>query len=179
MAVAFSLGGFVALEMLRSAPDRLSGVVLMASNALPIQSDPADRRSEIALFENCGGRTVVAKHWDKYVAPRRRGDQELKQVIDQMAEDTDLPAFAAQTELAISRPDSRNTLATTAVPVLIVDGALDAMAPVGRNRDLVLSPSVTRVEIPDCGHFVPLEAPERASAAMTRFLARSAACCSA
>jgi pimeloyl-ACP methyl ester carboxylesterase len=177
VAVGFSLGGFVVLEMVRRFGHRLKAAVLVASNALPLRGSPEDRRSDIELFRNRGAQAVIARHWGSYVAPARAGNAALRSLVERMALDTPPADFAAQVELAISRPDSRSVVAATSVPVLIVDGELDRMSPPGGNSGLVKPPAVERVSIAGSGHFVPLEAPREAGAAIASFLVRSGACC--
>lgn len=176
VALGFSLGGFVVLDLMRRHPRRLAGAVLIASNAFPFRDSPDAKRQELAMFERGGGKAIVARHWASYVAPANAARADLHCLVQDMAAQTPYANFAAQTELAISRPDSRALLAATGVPTLIIDGSEDRMSPPQRNRTLQTSSAVCRIEIAGCGHFVPLEAPAEAARAIAAFIKEPALC---
>lgn len=164
VAVGFSLGGFVALEMLRRAPERLHGIVMIASNPYPLAEDQADaRRSDVAFARSAGIAALIERLWPRYVAPTALSDFRLRALIIDMASAVGIERFSAQTEIGITRPDSRDLVRTSRVPILWLYGEQDRMnarghcqvvADDGRTRSAVLE----RV-----GHFIPLEAPKRAA----------------
>ena len=177
-AVGFSLGGFVVLELLRRAPERLIGAVLIASNANPAHPDGAEkRRAEVALAREAGMTALIETLWPLYVAPDRQEDRALKQTIVAMAEDAGPELFALQAELAIGRPDSRSTVSNATVPVLALRGTRDAMSPPD-GLCLFGPPSPARlVELTGVGHFLPLEAPDAAACAITDWMRECTPCC--
>ena len=160
VAAGFSLGAFVVLEMLRCAPDRLAGAVLIAGNAgvLAVGQEDA-RRAEIALARAEGPAAVVARLWPLYVAPARVEDTALRQRVLAMADAVGADRFAAQAAIAITRPDSHATLRGTTLPVLNVCGEEDAVCPPARCAAMA-GPAVTLHRLPGVGHFIPLEAPD-------------------
>lgn len=174
LAIGFSLGGFVVLEMMRRAPERLSGAVLLSSNAIAMPQGAAqDRRDEVARVRVAGWEKLIDGLWPRYVAAPARDRDDLRALLVDMAEAVGTDRFAAQAEVAISRPDRRDLLATTDMATLLLHGSEDAMSPPERNRALDRSPSVSLVELAGIGHFLPLEAPERAAAALRDWLAKA------
>lgn len=168
VVMGFSLGGFVALDLLRRAPDRLAGAILISSNA---RADPVDnaagRRAQLELARREGMAALIDRLWPGYVAPGAivRGD--LKHCLVAMADSVGIERFAAQTHLAMTRPDSRADLAGFDTPLLIIHGAADALCPADRQHEIVAAaPDATLASIDGAGHFVPLERPDRVAAAI-------------
>ena len=160
VAAGFSLGSFVVLELLRCAPDRLAGAVLIAGNAGVLAAGQEDaRRAEVALARAEGPAAVIAPLWPRYVAPARVGDAALRQRVFAMAEAVGADRFAAQAAIAITRPDGHATLRSTTVPVLNICGEEDAVCPPDRCVAMA-GPAVTLHRLPGVGHFIPLEAPD-------------------
>lgn len=164
VAGGFSLGGFVVLELLRRAPERLAGAVLIASNALPFAPERADeRRREVATARAAGMDVLIAELWPRYVSLSRRDDLALRRLLVDMAEAVGSDRFGLQAELAITRPDSRDTVRDTAVSLLMLAGEEDAMSP---SDDTPGSTTITRQTVPGVGHFASLEAPNATAAAI-------------
>ena len=175
-AAGFSLGGFVVLELLRRAPERLAGAVLIAGNVLPLAPGQAEaRRREVALARAEGMGAVVDAYWPRYVAQRRRGDQALRRLVGDMAEATGPDRFAAQAELAITRPDGRDTVRGTRVPLLAICGEEDGMCPPERCGAIGGAAEVAM--LPGVGHFIPLEAPDEAARAIREWAEALEPCC--
>ena len=168
VACGFSLGGFVVLEIMRRAPRRLAGAILIASNAQTFPPHAADlRREEVALARDEGTAAVIDRLWPQYVARWRQPDADLRALIEAMAESVGLDRFAAQAELVISRPDSAATLANTQVPVLLITGDVDGMTTRERYAATAYHPLVRWIELKGVGHFPPLEAPDACAQAMS------------
>lgn len=163
IAIGFSLGGFVALEMLRSAPERLHGIVMIASNPFSLAEDQAGaRRSDLKFARAAGVEALIMRLWPRYVGPNALTDVGMRALIIDMAIGVGFERFSAQTEIGIARPDSQEAVRTSPVPMLWLNGAEDRMnarafcQPGGdiRTRSVVLK---------GVGHFVPLEAPKHAA----------------
>ena len=171
VAGGFSLGGFVVLELMRRAPERLAGAILISSNARP---DPpenaANRRAQLDLMRRQGARALIDTLWPGYVAGAAQGCAELKGLIIAMAQSVGSDVFAAQTALAIGRPDNRCWLAGCGVPLLVVHGREDRLCPDDRQAELARAPASTLVSIEGAGHFAPLERPAPVAAAIADWL---------
>lgn len=180
VVIGFSLGGFVALELLRRAPERIAGLVLIASNAQALQQGNAEsRRADLNFAREMGLAALIERLWPLYVPGIARENGQLRRLIIDMAETTGIDRFAQQTELAINRPDSQATLRATSMPVLLISGTEDEMTSAERYRLTAKARGTGWVELIGVGHFAPLEAPEACAAAITTWLSEARACCSA
>lgn len=175
----FSLGGLWALELLRRAPERVERLAMIASNA-EAGSRQVQRRSRALwrLWQQHGPATV-ARHvkpaYFHHASLRRRHAR----LVRDMALATPRRAARAQFEWAARRPPGLPTLGHAAQPLLIVSGAHDRLCPRALQQRMAQvrgAGSRTRwVELPRCGHFVPLEQPARLSHLLAHWLAEPAA----
>lgn len=164
LCIGFSLGGFVALEMLRRAPQRLVGLVLVSGNAHP--DDPANaerRRADVVLAREIG---MAA-----YVRARARAwgiaaDAAMADRVVAMACALGSDVHARQTEMNIARPDLRRVAREATIPLLVVAGGRDPLCPPDRYAAAAAAPCAALVTLPDAGHYLPLEVPERVAAAI-------------
>lgn len=172
--VGFSLGGLWALELLRTAPDRITGLALIASNAEAASAAGHKKSRHLwRLWRKPvgGGPREVARHvkpgYFHHPAQRRL----YADMVQAMALAT--PAAAARAEFvwAASRPDGKPALALLKKPLLIVSGDHDSLCPRWMQQSMkTAQPQARWVEIPRCGHFVPLEAPAALNAALHRWV---------
>lgn len=167
--VGFSLGAIVALEMALIAPARISAMVLIAANGrdVPI-ADHAVRRD--------AGRSDPAQLvgdilWPRSVAAARHDDAALKALIVDMARTQPPATLSLQTEVALTRTDKRPHLAHMAMPVLLLGGAQDQIAPPALQQELAAGlPNATLVTVKDAGHFLPLEQSAKCARVMQDWL---------
>lgn len=176
IVVAFSLGGFVALEMLRQDVGNLAGLVLIAGNAQAIRPDNvAARHEELAFAREHGLAALIDRSWPQQVGPACASDESLRKTLRDMAESVGLERFERQIGLALSRPDSAATIGAARVPLLLISGDQDAMTSRERYR-ATAGDRGKWVELPDIGHFPPLEAPECCAAAIAGWEALPPCC---
>jgi len=168
----FSLGGLLALELLRRAPARVERLALVASNAEP-GSRRAQRRSreQRAAWQHGGAEGVVDRLLPAYLpVPRQRARH--APLIRRMARATPGAAARAQFDWAALRPSGHAALAAHAAPLLVVSGAADAFCPRAQQQRLrATRPDARWVELRRCGHFIPLERPRPLSRLLTHWLA--------
>lgn len=162
--VGFSLGAIVALQMQADAPERIAGLTLLSVN--PLADDPKNatsRRAAVQTAREQGFEAwLTATLWPRYVAPQHLEDEQLHRTIMHMAHSSGFDTFSRQTEVAISRDDLRSALNTLKVPILIINGAHDPICTPNHHQLAADSANHARWEtFDDCGHFLPLEAPER------------------
>lgn len=174
-----SMGGRVALEVWRQAPDLVTGLALLDTGCSPVADGiggAEERAGRYALLELARreGMRVMAGTWVRgMVHPRRLDDEQLTGQILDMFDRKTPDIFEAQIKALLSRPDARSLIATISCPTLVLCGADDAWAPPDRHRDIAaaIRGSALRV-IPDCGHMAPLEQPDRVTDAMGDWLDR-------
>jgi len=157
--VGFSLGGIVALALARRAPERVAAMALVATNGRDVPAgDHAARRKAVRGRDPAG--LVGEDLWPGYVHPDRTGDAGLRALVVDMARACPPGTAERQTELALSRLDSRPWLGDLTCPALVVAGADDAVTPLAIQRELADGLPRARLSVVDrAGHFVMLEQP--------------------
>lgn len=167
-----SMGGYIAFEVLRQAPHRVTKLALLDTNSRADRPDQLESRAAIVALARAEGLTAVNKKLlPLLVHPSRQADPVLTATIDQMAADTGVDAFARQQAAIAARPDNRPFLATIKVPTTIIVGAEDALTPVKVHEEMhgLIAGSTLHV-IPDCGHLSTLEQPEAVNALLLAWL---------
>jgi pimeloyl-ACP methyl ester carboxylesterase len=171
-----SMGGYVALEILRRAPERVERLALLDTHARPDTPEAtANRRRLMALAERDFA-AVSAELFPTLVAPAHRSDAGLSGKVTEMALATGMEAFLRQERAIIARIDSRPHLAAIRCPTLVIAGRLDAIMPVALLEELANGIPGARLEvIEDCGHMSTLERPEVVTGLLREWLASRAA----
>ena len=124
-----SMGGYVALEIIRRAPERVTRLALFDTSARP-DTDEASRRRRglMALTRSGQFRGVTPRLLPQLIHPDRL-EGPLGPEVMAMAERIGRDAFLRQQEAILARPDSRPMLGSIAVPTLVAVGAQDALTP--------------------------------------------------
>jgi pimeloyl-ACP methyl ester carboxylesterase len=171
--LGLSMGGYVALEIARQAPERVTSLALLDTNARadrPEQS--ADRRRLVELARKEGARKVQQVLLPRLIHKGRLGDAALVETVLKMGEDTPVDAFERQQQAIIARPDMRPELPAIKCPTLIIVGAEDQMTPVKVAEEMHAGIAGSRLEvIPDCGHLTTLERADAVSSLLEAWLA--------
>lgn len=168
-----SMGGRVALEVLRRAPDRVAAIALLDTGVQPLaageggQRETAGRHELLAIARQHGMATMAAKWVQGMIWPPRLGDAALlASVVDMMARSS-AEAFAAQIRALLARPDASSLLGEIHCPALVLCGEEDSWAPAARHRDMAAQiPAARLVLVPQCGHMCTLERPEAVTRAL-------------
>ena len=180
--LGFSLGGIAALHVAAEAPERVRGLALLDSTALPVpEAQHVSRRARAAEAHQLGLRSYLEQHlWPDYVAVGCRGDSALREQMHQMASALGVEALQRQTELAISRPDARFLLQGLAMPALVLAGEEDGLCPPEAQQALAAAlPNATLSLVPGAGHFALMEKPDVVAAHVAAWfhtLVRTEAC---
>jgi pimeloyl-ACP methyl ester carboxylesterase len=167
----FSLGGLMALELLRRAPERIERLALIASNAQAGSPKGVRRSAWLRRLWLERGPAEVAKHVKPgyfHHEAKRRAHQRL---VFGMALRTPQRAAFAQFAWAAQRPDGRDAIRSFRGPLLAVSGAHDHLVPRAWQQALCAAqPRTQWLELPRCGHFVPLEAPAQLRDALIQWI---------
>lgn len=168
----FSMGGYVALEMVAQAPERIARLALLDTSARP--ETPASTEARLRLIELAErGRfhAVTDALLPLMLHPSRLGDEHLVATIRDMARRTGKEAFVRQEQAIMSRADSRPRLGAIRCPSLILCGRDDRITPLEAHEELAAGIRGATLEVLDaCGHMSTLEGPEAVSAALRRWL---------
>jgi len=168
-----SMGGYVAFEIMRRAPERVSRLMLFDTSARPDTAEQSRRRRGLMALTRAGKfRGVTPRLLPMLVHPDRVDEQPLAGEVMAMADRVGKAAFLRQQTAIMGRPDSRPDLPRIAVPTLMVVGAQDALTPPEHAREIAAGiPGARLEEIAECGHLPTMERPEIATALMAGFLA--------
>ena len=168
----FSTGGYLAFEILRQAPDRVSRLALLDTTPHPDSHEQLrHRRDLIDLARRGDFKGVTRRLLPLLVHPERIEDKALVDDVMGMAERVGREAFLRQQTAIMTRPDSRHDLRLVHCPTLVLCGRQDAMTPLGVHREMADAiPNASLVVIEDCGHLAPLERPRAVSAVMRLWL---------
>lgn len=157
-----SMGGYVAMEILRVAPERVDRLALLDTRAdadAPEQSEV--RRQLIDITARGGFAKIAAMQYPRLVAPARLDDEALQARVRAMADATGPEAFVRQQKAILTRIDSRPSLADIRCPATVIVGADDQLTPPDLARDMAdRIPGARLVVVPGAGHLSPIETPE-------------------
>ncbi len=167
-----SMGGYIALAMMRLAPERIARLALLDTSARPdLPEQKAGREKFIAMAEAGKLTDVVDALTPRFLHRDRANDETLKGVVRAMARDTGPEAFVRQTRAIMSRADSRLLLTSIRCPTLVLVGEGDELTPPELSKEIAGGIAGARLTVvPDCGHLSTLEQPEAVNAALAEWL---------
>ena len=167
-----SMGGYIALEIMRQAPERVLKLALLDTAARPEAPEGPDKRRGLIARARAGEyEAVLREMMPNLVAPEHKGDAALIGRLVDMGLAIGVEGFARQQEAIISRPDSRPSLAQIAVPTLVLVGAQDAVTPPDRSEEMAAAiPGARLVVVPDSGHISTLEQPDAVNRALVDWI---------
>lgn len=171
-----SMGGIVAMEVLRRAPDRVTRIALMDTNPLAETPQVASAREPQIIAARTGRLMDVMRDELKpnYLAPGPYRNEVLDLVMD-MAMTLGPEVFVRQSRALQRRRDQQATLSRCKVPALVLCGLHDALCPIQRHEVMAeLIPDATLKVLPDAGHLPTLEQPGETTAALREWMGRSA-----
>lgn len=168
-----SMGGYIALAIMRKAPERVARLALLNTSARPDGPTGSERRRAlIALAESGRFSQVPDLLLPLFVHRNRHGDAALRQIMHVMAEETGPEAFVRQQRAIMARPDCRPLLASISCPTLVLVGDGDELIAPALSQELAIGIAGARlVIVPDCGHLSTLEQPQAVNKALTEWLA--------
>ena len=169
-----SMGGIVAMELLRRAPDRVTRIALMDTNSLAETPQSSAGYEPLVAKLRAG---TVAEAVDMVLggdalAPGPGRAEVLARVVE-MAEALGPDTLVRQVRALQRRRDYQAVLRRCQVPALVLCGALDSLTPL-RRHDLMagLIPGAVLRVIEGAGHLPVLERPEETTAALREWLAQ-------
>lgn len=167
-----SMGGYIAMEVMRQAPERVQRLALMDTTARPDTPEAIqDRERLIALAEGGRYEDIVSLWWPRLVHPARQNDLALKEVMAGMMRETGADAYVRQQRAIMARADSRPLLPGIEIPTLILVGEGDSITPPEIAREMAeMIEWASLVVIPEAGHLASLEQPDKVAHAMRLWL---------
>lgn len=172
ISAGLSMGGILAMEVLRQAPDRVSGLALMDTNPLAEKDEVKARRApQIAAAEAGELRRVMRDEMKPNYLTDGPNRGAILDLCMAMATDLGPEVFVNQSKALRDRPDQTDTLRAFTGPALVLCGRDDTLCPVSRHELMHdLMPYSMLEIIEDAGHLPTLEQPEETTAALSRWL---------
>ena len=155
-----SMGGYVALEIMRQAPQRVTRLALLNTNARPDTPESTQNRQRLMALADKDFEGVVTALMPKLMTKAHLQDPVLAGIIGAMALATGKEAFKRQERAIIGRIDSRPHLGGIACPTLVIAARDDQLMPVAVLKELADGIPGARLEVvDDCGHMATIEQP--------------------
>ena len=171
-----SMGGYVCFEILRQAPERVAGLMLLDTSARPDTPEQSEqRRLQIDMARNGRLPEVADMLFPRLVHARRWGDDSLRRIWRAMVEEVGADGFINQQTAIMGRPDSRPGLAAIGCPTLVIVGDGDVLTPPERAEEIANGiPGARLSVIRDSGHLSAIEQPIAVTDSMVEFLLKPA-----
>lgn len=168
-----SMGGYVAFEIMRQAPQRVLKLCLIDTSARPDTDEQQQRRRLLLAMSKSGQfKGVTPRLLPMLIHPDRMDDKDLTQTIMAMAERVGRDAFHHQQTAILNRIDSRPFLKDIRCPTQVIVGAQDTLTPIEIAREIASGIAGSRFNIIEsCGHLSSLERPEEVTAIMQGWMA--------
>jgi pimeloyl-ACP methyl ester carboxylesterase len=167
-----SMGGYVAQDIMRRAPERVERLALIDTNARADTAEQVKTRTELIRLSEVGKfKGVTPRLLPNLIHPSRLKDSAVADVVLQMAERVGQDAFKRQQQAIMGRVDGRGDLNAIRVPTVVICGRQDALSSVAWHAEMAEAiPNARLVIIEDCGHLAPLERPYATSAVLRYWL---------
>lgn len=159
--VGLSMGGYISLEIVRQAPERIAKLALLDTTARPDLPEQTERRGKLIALAEEGRLTAINDTlWPFLVHESRQADAALRATIDAMMEETGAKAFIRQQHAVIGRPDSRPLLPSIRAQTIVIVGDGDKITTPVMNKEIAAGIPGARLEtVRESGHLSPLEQP--------------------
>ncbi len=175
--VGISMGGYIALEVVRQALGRVRALALISTSATPDTPEQADsRRRQLDLARAGRYDDIVTAAFPLLVDPSHRDDAELAAFWSLTAHEVGPEAFCTQLKAVIDRPDSRPVLSTINCPTAVIHGAGDQLITLDHGRGTAASvPFATLTVVEAAGHLAAQEQPAAVGKALDALLSQASA----
>lgn len=158
--LGLSLGGYVAFEILRQAPERVAGLVLMDTTARADTAEARTARESLIELAKTDLVAVMEKLLPRLSHPESVHLPAVRGVILSMAANLGPEVFARQQRAIMMRIDSLPTLATITCQTLVICGENDLITPPEVAKEIADGIPNAKLEvIPQCGHLSTLDQP--------------------
>lgn len=167
-----SMGGYVALAILRLAPQRVLKLALLDTSARPDTPEQTAARQKLISLVGKGRFLGISDQlMPGFIHPSRLTDHRLIERVKLMAQAVGPDGFLRQQKAIMGRPDSRPDLARIRCPTLVLCGRQDLATPLALSEEMAAAlPGARLAVVEDCGHLSTLERPDAVNAELRRWL---------
>ncbi len=171
--VGHSMGGRIALEVVRQAPGRIAGLALLDTGVHGFREAEREGREGLVAIARREGMRAVADLWmPQMLAAARRGDGVLVPGIAAMIDRCSPEIFAAQQAAMLARADLEPLLGAIRCPTLVVTGAEDGWSPPDQHEAIAAAiPGAVLRIVAGAGHMLPVEDPAATTALLVDWAA--------
>jgi pimeloyl-ACP methyl ester carboxylesterase len=172
-----SMGGRVALEVIRAAPGRVCGLALLNTGVHTVRDGEPQSRGRLLQVAYEQGMSALAAEWlPPMLAAGAARSAELMPHLRAMVERATPDSYAGQIRALLNRPDALGVLPKISVPTLLLSGSEDTWSPVSQHEAMRRRiPHATLFEVHGAGHMAPIERPDAVALALREWLAQISA----
>lgn len=169
--VAFSMGGYLALDYALDNPGRVASLITVGSSAFGLtDAEKAERARALELLEKHDYRGMPAARLNQFVHPSRQSDPAVVDVIRAMDRDLGKPVLVAQLRETSTRASLAPRLPDLDIPILLIGADSDPFVPwTAIERMAGLIPNARTQLARNSGHMIPLEQPDWLAGQIARF----------
>ena len=170
-----SMGGYVCMEIMRQAPERVERLALFNTSGRADTADQTKRRKALIELATIGKfKGVTPRLLPLLIHKDRQSDKELTNTVIEMAGRVGQAGFLRQQTAIMNRPDRQAEMAMYDLPTMVVCGRQDALTPLDLHEEMKeLIPHARLCLIEECGHLSTLEQPHAAADLMRDWLLRN------
>jgi pimeloyl-ACP methyl ester carboxylesterase len=167
-----SMGGMIAMEAARQAPDRICGLALLGTTARPESDEMRKVREDaIALFAQGRIAEVIEPNVHLAFHPDQAADPAIRSTYLEFVLRAGGEQLVRQNRAIMARPDARSHLPQLNSPTLVMTGDADLLIPLGHAEEIAaLIPGSQLVVVPNCGHMLTMEQPGIVNATLQGWL---------
>lgn len=171
-----SMGGRVALEIVRQAPARVRRLALVSTGVHGVQPGEADKREALSRLGRDQGFAALVDRWlPPMIGEPQRDDADFRESLRTMCLAQGQGKWEAQVAALLGRREAESLLPQLTCPTLVMTGELDLWSPPEQHRQFTASiPDAQLVIVPGAGHMITREAPVAVNSAISRWLERPA-----
>lgn len=169
--LGLSLGGYVAFEIMRQAPERVQGLVLLDTTARPDTPEATAAREKLIELAATDLDAVIEQLLPRLSHPKHMNLPTVGGVVKSMAAALGKDVFERQQRAIMARPDSRPTLAGIRCPSLVICGRDDLITPPEHAAEIAegIGHAELRI-IEECGHLSTLDQPVEVSRLLAEWI---------
>jgi pimeloyl-ACP methyl ester carboxylesterase len=168
-----SMGGRVALEVLRTAGARVVGLALLNTGVHAVRDGEPQGRERLLRVAFEQGMAALAAEWLPPMMAKGARAAELMPRLTAMVERSTADVYAGQINALLNRPEALSVLPTIVVPTLLLSGSEDTWSPVSQHETMRRRiPHATLFEVHGAGHMAPCERPDAVALALREWLAK-------
>ena len=163
--LGFSMGGYVALEMMRLAPERITGLALVSTSAKPDTQEKRHARQELINLSKIGKfKGVTPRLLPRFFSADALKDEAKTRIVLEMGAQIGQANFMSQQQAIMSRRDQRDTLPLITQKSIVICGTEDVLTPPAESEEMArLLPNAQLVLLDGIAHMATMEAPDTIS----------------